>query len=206
MSSKTRAPPLDVGDENVEEQVDQLLKEDALKQQQRKVSAFLSDSRILTVKSARLCKNSGCAFLCTGVAPRYCCKKCGVSPGSHGPRCERRMLPCSSAGCEFAYTGLGDAEEPFCCRMCARGQGHGPQCWQQLAVEPEAEPTPSGKAVAGDAEEREQAAALERVLEENAQVIEENEEMIRRLHAELNPHPHMGEAPRGAAPSRRGRW
>ena len=50
------------------------------------VSSFLSESRMMTVKAATRCKNSGCAFLCTGITPKYCCKLCARTPGQHGPR------------------------------------------------------------------------------------------------------------------------
>lgn len=101
-----------------------------LDQATAKVSAFLSDSRILAEKAKR-CKNSNCAFLITGLTPSHCCKLCARTPGEHGPRCQKRLLACGSPGCAYAITGLAPAH---CCKMCATGSGmHGPNCWH-LAV------------------------------------------------------------------------
>jgi len=95
-----------------------------------KVSAFLSDSRILAEKAKR-CKNSNCAYLCTGLTPSHCCKLCARTAGEHGPKCQKRLLACGSPGCAYAITGLAPAH---CCKMCASGSGmHGPNCWH-LAV------------------------------------------------------------------------
>ena len=90
-----------------------------------KVSAFLSESRIIAER-VTLCKHSGCAFLCTGLAPKHCCRMCARSPGAHGPKCQRRMLPCATPCCEFAMTGI---TERHCCKACELGRDHGPQCW-----------------------------------------------------------------------------
>ena len=94
------------------------------------VSAFLSDSRMLC-EEAKLCKNSGCAFLCTGLTPSHCCRMCARSPGAHGPKCTMKLLVCSTPGCTHAVTGLVAG---YCCKMCARGEDHGPNCWR-LPVE-----------------------------------------------------------------------
>lgn len=102
----------------------------------RRVSSFLSDSRILAER-AKLCQHSGCAFLCTGLTPKYCCRLCAKSPGKHGPKCERKLLPCSTPGCTYAVTGLSATH---CCKACAYGKPHGPNCWCLKAeVEEEAE-------------------------------------------------------------------
>lgn len=90
-----------------------------------RVSSFLSDSRVLAER-ATLCKNSGCAYLCTGLTPKFCCRICAKSPGAHGPKCAKRMLPCSRPGCGYAVTGIA---EKHCCKACALGRDHGPQCW-----------------------------------------------------------------------------
>ena len=39
--------------------------------------------------SLSTCRHTGCAFLCTGLIPNYCCKKCAAAPGMHGPKCKR---------------------------------------------------------------------------------------------------------------------
>ena len=78
----------------------------------QKVSAFLSDSRLMAEKISTLCAHSGCAFLCTGLSGKYCCRMCARSPGAHGPRCQKKMLPCLTPGCGFAVTGLAPAH---CC-------------------------------------------------------------------------------------------
>ena len=96
-----------------------------------RVSSFLSESRILAQR-AKLCQHTGCAFLCTGIASKFCCKLCAKSPGKHGPKCEKKLLPCSSPGCTFAVTGVSDTH---CCKMCAYGKGHGPNCWCLAAEE-----------------------------------------------------------------------
>ena len=70
------------------------------------VSAFLSDSRILAERVSKKCSNSGCAFLCTGLTPKHCCRMCAKSPGAHGPKCQKRLLACSTPGCNYAVTGL----------------------------------------------------------------------------------------------------
>jgi hypothetical protein len=96
-----------------------------------RVSSFLSESRILAER-ATLCAHSGCAFLCTGLTPKYCCRLCAKTPGTHGPKCQKKLLPCSTPGCTFAVTRLG---EKYCCKMCQREkvawtkESHGPQCW-----------------------------------------------------------------------------
>ena len=103
-----------------------------------KVSAFLSDSRFFAERAAKLCKHSGCAFLVTGVALAgpHCCRTCARTPGRHGPKCARRLLPCSRPGCAFAVTGLS---AKHCCKMCARNGEHGPNCWCMPAGEEEEE-------------------------------------------------------------------
>ena len=91
----------------------------------KRVSLFLSESRVLAEKTQR-CKHTGCAYLVTGLAPKYCCRMCARSPGAHGPKCAKKLLTCSTPGCGFAVTGLS---ERHCCRMCAGGKDHGPNCW-----------------------------------------------------------------------------
>ena len=91
----------------------------------KRVSLFLSESRVLAEKTQR-CKHTGCAYLVTGLAPKYCCRMCARSPGAHGPKCAKKLLTCSTPGCGFAVTGL---TERHCCRMCAGGKDHGPNCW-----------------------------------------------------------------------------
>lgn len=90
-----------------------------------KVSSFLSESRVLAER-ATLCKHSGCAYLCTGLAPSHCCRMCAKSPGMHGPNCAKRLLPCSTPGCGNAVTGV---DQKYCCKACPLGRDHGPQCW-----------------------------------------------------------------------------
>ena len=102
-----------------------------------KVSAFLSDSRVIAER-VKICKNSGCAHIVTGLTPAYCCRICAKSPGAHGPKCAKKLLTCATPGCGYAVTGL---TEKHCCRMCAGGGDHGPNCWclqVELAEKPEA--------------------------------------------------------------------
>ena len=105
-----------------------------------KVSSFLSDSRVFAERISTQCSNSGCAFLCTGLAPKHCCKMCAKSPGSHGPKCQKKLLPCATPGCTYAVTGL---TAKHCCKMCASfrehgddwwGPSHGAQCWCLPAI------------------------------------------------------------------------
>lgn len=115
-----------------------------------RVSSFLSESRIVAQR-AKLCQHTGCAFLCTGLTPKYCCRLCAKSPGKHGPKCEKKLLPCSTPGCNFAVTGLNDTH---CCKMCAYDKGHGPNCWCLAADEPDEE-MQSSCATCADPEESE---------------------------------------------------
>jgi hypothetical protein len=173
-----------------------------------RVSAFLSDSRLLAEK-ARRCKHSNCAFLCTGIQPEHCCRLCARSPGQHGPKCERKLLPCSSAGCKYAVTGLSAAH---CCRMCAAGRGeHGPNCWHLDAAgdarADDAEPDELCGSAAGDGEaprldgkggdgmseeleETEEERALRLELEAkiavNADAIRANEQLIQMLRSQVH--------------------
>ena len=90
-----------------------------------KVSSFLSESRVLAER-ATLCKHSGCAYLCTGLAPSHCCRMCAKSPGAHGPKCAKKLLGCATPGCSMAVTGI---TEKYCCKMCGKNGQHGPNCW-----------------------------------------------------------------------------
>ena len=175
------------------------------------VSAFLSDSRCLAERVARHCKHSNCAFLCTGIAgaPLHCCRLCARSPGQHGPKCARQLLPCSSPGCRYAVTGLTASH---CCRKCAAGEDHGPNCWHLLAVNEriagaEADDEAADDLICVEAqgleeaqlslaaaeeqdmqEETEEERALRIVLdakiEGNEMAIQSNDELIRRLREE----------------------
>lgn len=93
----------------------------------KSVQEDLHASRMLKEQNGTLCSNSGCAYICTGIVPGYCCAKCARSPGQHGPKCERRMLPCSTPGCVYGCTGLAPNH---CCKMCAKDGNHGPHCWR----------------------------------------------------------------------------
>ena len=87
--------------------------------------------------SLSTCQHTGCAFLCTGLTPNHCCKKCAATPGMHGPKCKRQLLMCSTDGCNYAVTGLTALH---CCRRCGSGtsndagdgakDAHGPYCWR----------------------------------------------------------------------------
>ena len=103
----------------------------------------------VTAADGALCSNSGCAYLCTGLAPSHCCKLCSRTPGSHGPNCEKKTIACSSEGCPFVCTGLSPTH---CCHSCASGKGHGPHCWEMMAEEaaPEAGSAAGGGAAAAD--------------------------------------------------------
>ena len=92
---------------------------------------LLSASRLGMESAARLCARDGCAYLCTGLNDSYCCRACAKN-GTHGPRCERRLLRCLN--CSFAVTGVAGCPG-HCCRLCARGEGHGPRC-QRVLVPP----------------------------------------------------------------------
>ena len=93
------------------------------------VSNFLSDSRLFAEK-AKQCKNPNCAYLCTGLTPSHCCRKCAKTPNQHGPKCLKKLLACSSPGCTYAVTGVAASH---CCKVCAKGghggEEHGPSCW-----------------------------------------------------------------------------
>ena len=112
-----------------------------------KVSAFLSDSRVVAEK-ARRCKHSGCAYLVTGLTSAYCCRMCARCPGAHGPKCAKKLLVCSTPGCGMAVTGLS---ETHCCKACGLGRDHGPHCWC-LPVELASSDGPDEDEESGEAE------------------------------------------------------
>jgi hypothetical protein len=91
-----------------------------------KVTSFLSDSRLFAEKISTKCANSGCAFLCTGLTPKHCCRMCAKSPGAHGPKCQKKLLACSTPKCNYAVTGL---TPKHCCKMCAGSRDHGEDWW-----------------------------------------------------------------------------
>mmetsp|Transcript_44347 Transcript_44347/g.96506 ORF Transcript_44347/g.96506 Transcript_44347/m.96506 type:complete len:696 (+) Transcript_44347:111-2198(+) len=41
----------------------------------------------------RRCASEGCNFAITGIEENYCCTKCRLYPGHHGPRCLRKLAP-----------------------------------------------------------------------------------------------------------------
>ena len=75
---------------------------------------------------------------------------CAKSPGAHGPKCQKKLLACSSPHCNYAVTGL---TQKYCCKVCAGakqhgdnwwGPEHGPQCWRLPAEAPKVEePAPA---------------------------------------------------------------
>ena len=89
---------------------------------------------------AALCMHTGCAFLCTGLSLKHCCRKCAHHPGSHGPKCEKKLQPCGTEGCGYAVTGL---TATHCCHRCRQNGSssqsdewgsHGPHCWRLSAA------------------------------------------------------------------------
>ena len=100
-------------------------REDFLEAAAKAVQDELKESRI-QAESTTLCAHSGCCFLVTGLTQKYCCKKCHASPGMHGPKCQKKLLPCSTPGCPYAVTGLSSI---YCCKMCGKNGQHGPHCW-----------------------------------------------------------------------------
>ena len=166
-----------------------------------RVSAFLSDSRLLA-EQAKKCKNTNCAFLCTGLTPSHCCRLCARTPGEHGPKCQRSVLPCSSPGCTYAVTGLAPAH---CCRVCATGRGeHGPNCWHlpaeaTVCTEDEVGASEEMSGPAGElggeqqeedfADETDEERALRLELDAkimgNEEVIQANDDLIRELQAQV---------------------
>jgi hypothetical protein len=102
----------------------------------------------LVAESAQLCANSGCAFLCTGLAPKHCCKRCARDPGAHGPKCERKLRLCSRPGCPYSVTGVSSI---FCCKLCGSTGEHGPNCWC-LTVPTEPDDEQLDRAMAAEAE------------------------------------------------------
>ena len=97
------------------------------------LTSFLSESRLEMEASHHICSSAGCAYVQTGLAAAHCCRVCSSTPGSHGPHCERRMLRCRASDCIFAVTGIAGCPG-HCCRLCARGAGHGPLCQRVQAV------------------------------------------------------------------------
>ena len=182
----------------------------ALNDATAQVSAFLSDSRLFAERTAKACQNKNCAYLCTGLSPNYCCKRCAKAPNQHGPRCLKKLLHCSSPGCGYAVTGLAPSH---CCRRCARGEDHGPNCWLlPVPVDAKdkdddddsddaAEEVPSGAVASTNPEllcseveepdtealdeeteeERALRLELEAAVEHNDKAIASNEDLIRQL-------------------------
>ena len=142
-----------------------------------------------------LCSNSGCAFVCTGLAVAHCCKRCERTAGSHGPKCEKRLRRCSTEGCVYAVTGLA----PTCCRLCAESarrrdthREHGPLCWL-LAVDGDARPEgtrATTAAASGEPDVAQHSArlcALVEAYERNQAAIVANAMQIQALQDALPP-------------------
>jgi hypothetical protein len=144
-----------------------------------------------------LCMHTGCAFLCTGVSSKHCCKKCERNPGSHGPKCERKLQPCSTEGCVYAVTGLTASH---CCHRCREsGSGsqndgwgsHGPHCWRLSAAGSDGSKAAAAAAAcapgAPAAEPSQSASAMPSAaqLEANRAAIAANAARIQALYSEL---------------------
>ena len=52
------------------------------------------------------CANAECAFLCTGIVPHHCCRRCASFPGQHEPNCQRK-----EAGSDDGGDGGGEGGE-----------------------------------------------------------------------------------------------
>lgn len=149
--------------------------------------------------SEGLCMHTGCAFLCTGLSPRHCCRKCAHTPGLHGPKCEGKLLACKTEGCGYAVTGLTAAH---CCRRCRDGGSqtdawgsHGPHCWRLSATgakscddaAPDAAPSQAASLMDASAASASSQPSDEdfRALEANQAAIAANAERIQALYDEL---------------------
>eukprot|EP00908_Phaeocystis_cordata_P019452 Transcript_30965.p3 GENE.Transcript_30965~~Transcript_30965.p3 ORF type:complete len:195 (-),score=34.37 Transcript_30965:10-594(-) len=163
-----------------------------------------------------------CHLAQTGILEGFCCRKCARSPGTHGPFCEKRLLPCLS-GCGFAVTRQGAAH---CCLRCERGEPHGPRCkrvfvatasqdhHQEPFVGPRLLPRAATEAVgssrepAGGGRGREAAREeeddapdpeLEKTLLANERRIREQEELIGALMQRVQQLEALGSAPASSA-------
>ena len=149
--------------------------------------------------------HTGCAFLCTGLSSKHCCRKCAHNPGSHGPKCEGKLLACSTEGCGYAVTGLTAAH---CCHRCRDGGNqsdawgtHGPHCWRLSSTGSDgsvkscdaaalgAAPSQAASASAMDASAASASSQPSdedlRALEANQAAIAANAERIQALYDEL---------------------